>query len=282
MDLAERLGSVIVSADSRQVYRGMDIVTAKPSQEEQERVPHFLIDIRDPKDTYDVGQFEADANQLLDRLLKTYPVVLVVGGTGLYLRALRFGLDPFPAVPKSVQMDLRHFFEREGLSALQDRLRQADPPYAQEVDLSNPQRLIRAIAVSEYSGRPFSSFRSLASKPRPNRILPVLLEPQRGWLYQRTDQRILDMIQAGLVEEARQLYPDRHLDALKTVGLQELFAWFSGECSYDEAIALFQQNTRRYAKRQLTWFRKETDWHRFDPESEPDILEKVLTLLEEG
>ena len=179
-------------------------------------------------------------------------------------------------------MAIRHVYEKEGLAALQDRLRAADPAYALEVDMSNPQRLIRAIAVSEHSGRPFSSFRNRPIAPRPYRILPILLEPDRKWLYQRTDQRILEMVQDGLIDEARRLYPNRHLDALKTVGLQELFAWMSGECTYDEAIANFQQNTRRFAKRQLTWFRKETDWHRFDPASEPDILAKVLRLLKEA
>ncbi len=282
MDLAEHLGSVILSADSRQVYRGMDIVTAKPTPEEQSRVPHFFIDIRDPEETFDVGQFESLASALLEKQLKKHPVVLVVGGTGLYLSALRFGLDSFPIVPKEVQMDLRHVYEKNGLTALQERLRSVDPEYALEVDLDNPQRLIRAIAVSEHSGRPFSSFRNKPMTPRPYRILPILLEPDRQWLYQRTDQRILDMVDDGLIEEARSLYPKRHLDALKTVGLQELFAWMADECTYEEAIATFQQNTRRFAKRQLTWFRKETDWHRFDPESDPDILNKVLHLLKEG
>ncbi len=282
MELAERLGTVILSADSRQVYRRMDIVTAKPTAEEQARVPHYLIDIREPEETYDVGQFEADASQLLEDLLNTYPVVLVVGGTGLYLRALRFGLDTFPAVPKDLQTRLRQVYDQEGITALQDRLRKVDPIYAQEVDLSNPQRLIRAIAVSEHAGRPYSSFRSNALTHRPYRILPILLEPHRQWLYQRTDQRILHMVEDGLVEEARLLYPYRHLDALKTVGLQELFEWMSGECTFEEAIARFQQNTRRFAKRQLTWFRKETDWHRFDPETDPGIVDKVLALLKEG
>lgn len=279
MELAASLGTVILSADSRQVYRGMDIVTAKPTTAELAQVPHHFIDIRDPEESYDVGQFEQEALELLEALLAVHPVVLVVGGTGLYLKALRHGLDNFPPVPKEVGNQVRLRFKQDGIGALQQWLLEVDPHYAQQVDIDNPQRLMRAIAVSIHAGQPFSSFLKNASSTRPFRVIPILLEPDRTWLYQRIDQRVLTMIDQGLVEEARRFYPLRHLDAMRTVGFTELFEWMDGTRTFDEAVSAIQQHTRQFAKRQLTWFRKEADWIRFDPSNQTDLMEKVLALI---
>lgn len=279
MDLATSLGTVILSADSRQVYRGMDIVTAKPTEADQTLVPHHFIDIRDPEESYDVGQFEKEALALLEELLAKHPVVLVVGGTGLYLKALRHGLDSFPSVPKAVSNQVRLRFELEGIAALQQWLLEVDPQYAQQVDFDNPHRLMRAIAVSIHTGQPFSSFLNSGKITRTFRVLPILLEPDRTRLYQRIDQRVLTMIEQGLEDEARRFYPLRHLDAMRTVGFTELFEWMDGTITFDESVAAIQQHTRHFAKRQLTWFRKETDWIRFDPSKEPDLVEKILSLI---
>ena len=279
MALAQHLHTVILSADSRQVYRGMDIGTAKPSLEEQNLVPHYLIDIRDPHQSFDVGQFETEATDLLNDLLRTHPVVLVVGGTALYLKALRQGLDPFPTVPEAIQQRVRTIYAEQGIGALQAWLERVDPDYTREVDMANPHRLIRAIGVSEASGRPFSSFRQGRAVARPFKVIPVLLEPDREWLYRRINERVDSMLEAGLVEEARRLYPMRHLDALQTVGYQELFTWMEGACSSEDAVHQIKQNTPRFAKRQLTWFRKESDWHRFDPSTSVDLIDQVMRLL---
>ncbi len=279
MELAASLGTVILSADSRQVYRGMDIVTAKPTEAEQARISHHFIDIRDPEESYDVGQFEQEALALLEELLTIHPVVLVVGGTGLYLKALRHGLDSFPTVPKAVSNQVRLRFEHDGIGSLQQWLQEVDPQYAKQVDFDNPHRLMRAIAVSIQAGQPFSSFLKNGTKTRPFRVLPILLEPDRTWLYQRIDQRVLAMIDQGLIEEARRFYPLRHLDAMRTVGFSELFEWMDGTITFDESVAAIQQHTRQFAKRQLTWFRKEDDWIRFDPSHQTDLMEKVLALI---
>lgn len=282
LQLAQHLHTVILSADSRQVYRGMDIGTAKPSRKEQDLVPHYLIDIRDPHESFDVGQFETEAVRLLDELFRTHPVVLMVGGTALYLKALREGLDSFPAVPDQIRDQVREVYQREGLEALQTWLKRIDPDYAREVDMANPHRLIRAIAVSEAAGIPFSSFRQGRTAQRPFNVIHVLLEPDREWLYHRINERVDQMLTAGLAEEARRFYSIRHLDALQTVGYQELFSWMDGDCSFEDAVDRLKQNTRRFAKRQMTWFRREPDWHRFDPSTCPNLFDQVIHLLSEG
>lgn len=281
VELASRFHSVVISADSRQVYRGMDIGTAKPSLKERQGIPHHLIDILDPEEPYNAGSFERDTLELTAQLLPTRQPLILAGGTGLYLRTLWQGLDTFPEVPPEKRAEVIAFREREGLAALQERLRTVDPNYATQVDMQNPHRLIRAICVSESSGKPYSAWRQGVKTERPFRMLPILLEPSREDLNRRIDARVDDMMAAGFLEEARRFWPLRHLPALQTLGYQELFCHLAGEVGLGEAIELIKRNTRRYAKRQLTWFRAEDWWIRIDPEPLDTLTDRVLAVIED-
>jgi tRNA dimethylallyltransferase len=281
-ELARHFDSAIISADSRQVYKGMDICTAKPSLEEQVQVPHYLIDICDPTSTYNAGQFEKDSLEIITKLLPEKKPLFIVGGTGLYLRALLHGLDQFPEVPQSKLEELSVFYHHSGLQGLQNRLKTVDPVYFAKVDQSNPQRLLRAIAVSESGPAPYSDYLSERLVRRDFTILPIQLAPERNWLYDRINHRVSDMMAQGLVEEAKKFYSLRHLPALQTVGYQELFSCMDGTISLPQAVNLIQQNTRRYAKRQLTWIRKENWWHSLTPEPTGTLVERTLEVIHSG
>ncbi|MBP6183858.1 MAG: tRNA (adenosine(37)-N6)-dimethylallyltransferase MiaA [Saprospiraceae bacterium] len=282
LELARHFGSAIISADSRQVYKGMDICTAKPSQIEQREVPHYLIDICEPTNSYNAGQFEKDAMGLITQLLPDKKPIFIVGGTGLYIRALRHGLDQFPEVPQLKQDEIAAFYFQDGLQGLQERLKTVDPVYFETVDRSNPQRLIRAIAVSESGPIPYSDYLSGRNAKRAFTMLPIQLVPDRNWLYERINQRVLEMMAQGLFEEARPFFALRHLPALQTVGYQEIFSCMDGTISLTEAVHLIQQNSRRYAKRQMTWARKETWWHSLLPEPTDTLVERTLEIIRSG
>ena len=262
--LAKQYETVVISADSRQFYREMSIGTAKPTPEEMEGIPHFFIDSLSIFDTYTVGDFERDALALLDKLYQSHDVVVLAGGSGLFIKALCEGLDRFPDVPAEVRRKVEEGYREKGLEYLQDALRRADPDYFAVVDIRNPHRLIRALAVFEASGMPFSAFRNRQVAPRPFTPVYMLLEWDRQVLYQRIERRVDEMVQKGLVEEARRLFPHRGCNALQTVGYIELFDHFEGKTTLEEAIALIKQHTRNYAKRQLTWFRKQAGWIRIN------------------
>jgi tRNA dimethylallyltransferase len=264
--LAKHYRTVIVSADSRQLYREMQIGTAKPEAAELEQAPHYFIGSHSIADPCSAGAFEREALALLEELFQKHQVVVLTGGTGLYLQAVCQGLNHFPAVPKEVSEAVEQLYRRKGLNALQEELKQSDPAYYEAVDLQNPHRLIRALSVCRSSGKPFSSFRqSGASKRFFHPIFLQLHWPRRA-LYRRISQRVDAMLEAGLEAEARALFPQRHLAALQTVGYQELFDYFEGRVSRAQAIELIKRNSRRYAKRQLTWFRRDGHWKLFRPQ----------------
>ncbi|MBV6427908.1 MAG: tRNA dimethylallyltransferase [Haliscomenobacter sp.] len=271
--LAQHFGTEILSADSRQFYREMAIGTAKPTPEELQLVKHHFIDSLSVNETYSVGDYERDALRLLGRLFQQHEVVIVTGGSGLYLKALCEGLDEFPETPLSIRQELEGLYKEKGLQALQNELEIADPVYYKEVDRQNPHRLIRALAVCRVSGQPFSSFRKKQFSQRAFRPIYLELSWERAELYRRIDQRVLGMMEKGLLEEARTLLPLENLTALQTVGYQELFAHLRGETTLDEAIALIQQNSRRYAKRQLTWSRRDGFWKHVHPSEWTSILQ---------
>ncbi len=271
IDLARHFNTHIISTDSRQFYREMSIGTAKPTAEELALAPHHFINSLSIHEAYDVGKFEKDALQLLEELFEKHQVVVVAGGSGLFIRALTEGLDDLPHVPESISGQVRADYENMGLEWLQDQLRIADPVYFQNVDRSNHRRLLRALEVCRATGRPFSDFLRKKPDPRPFRVVGVLLQWERAGLVKRIEQRVDQMVAEGLVDEARNLYPHRHLIALQTVGYQELFQHFDGIMSLGEAIAKIKTNTRRYAKRQMTWFRKYGEWKPFDPEQFSEI-----------
>lgn len=261
--LANYFGIEILSADSRQLYKEMNIGTAKPTQVELNQAPHHFINHLSVQDTYSVGDYEKEVLNKLEELFEGYDAAILVGGSGMFLRAIMEGLDEFPTVPPSIKEKWIQQFEKEGIEALQIILEQQDPTYFYEVDIHNPHRLIRALSVMEVSGQPFSSFRQHSIKTRPFVSIPILLEMDRTQLYGRINKRVDIMIAEGLLEEARQLHPFRALNALQTVGYEELFQHFEGKLSLEEAIELIKRNTRRYAKRQLTWFRKRKHWNTF-------------------
>ena len=262
--LAQHFQTEVLSADSRQFYREMQIGTAKPTPAEMEGIPHHFIGSLSIFDAYSVGDFEQDALKILEQIYQNHQVAILTGGSGLFIRAVCEGLDRFPEVPAEVRKKVEALYLEKGLEYIQDYLQRVDPVYFQEVDKSNPQRLIRALAVYEASGMPFSHFRKGKKIQRPFESVYFLLEWDRKALYQRIEERVDKMIAQGLEAEARELYPHRACNPLQTVGYQELFDYFEEKTTLEEAIALIKQHTRNYAKRQLTWFRKHGDWIPFE------------------
>ncbi len=271
--LAEHFGTEIVSADARQVFRETSIGTAKPTAEEQNRVRHHLIDFLSVEQSYDVKQYEQDALAALTDIFRRNSRAIATGGSGLYIKTLCHGIDDLPEVSGAVRETLRKRWEAEGLEALVAELARVDSDYHATVDRQNHRRVLRALEVFYSSGTPYSAFQG--RKPaldRPFRVLTIGLTLPRDILYNRIERRVDEMIEAGLVEEARALYPWRQQQALRTVGYQELFPVFEGRYSLEEAVRLIKRNTRRYAKRQLTWFRKDPTIHWLDAGVKEDKL----------
>ncbi len=272
LKLAKNFQTVILSSDSRQFYRELELGTAKPSALELQLIPHYFINSISIFDPYDVKQFEREALALLSELFREHDCAIVTGGSGLFVDVLAHGIDELPPIPKNIRKSLDLRFENEGLATLQEQLAKLDPDYHEVVDLKNPQRLIRALEVCLATGQPYSSFRSKKKIQRPFRILWVGLNRDRAELYQRIDQRMEEMIEKGLFEEARKLYPYRDLNALQTVGYTEIFGYLEAQYDKEEAIRLLKRNSRRYAKRQLTWFRKNPEIKWFHPDQYEEIL----------
>jgi len=266
--LAKALGTVVVSADSRQLYREMNIGTAKPSAAEMEGVRHYFIDSHSVTDPVSAGRYEREALALLDDLFREKDTVILSGGTGLYINAVCFGLDDVPQADPPLRADLMRRLDEEGLAPLQEQLRQLDPVYAQTADLQNTQRVIRALEVTLSSGQPYSSFRkqesaeTLAAR-RPFQPVFIALDRPREELYARIGRRMDTMLASGLVDEVRSLAPYRDLTPLQTVGYKEVFDYLDGTYDYEELVRLLKRNSRRYAKRQLTWFRHQGDYRWF-------------------
>ena len=280
LSLAERLGSPIVNADSRQIYRELPIGTAAPTAEEQARVPHLFVGTKSLTENYNAGEYEREALAALDELFRTRDHVLMVGGAMLYIDAVCNGLDDIPAVPKDLREQLQQQLETNGLEWLQEQVRQADPKYFAEADTQNPQRLLHALEVSMASGKPYSEFRSGAKKERPFRVVKIALNRPREILYNRINARVTQMLEQGLLDEVRAVEPLRHLNALNTVGYKEMFRYLDGEWTLEQAADMVRQNSRHYAKRQLTWFRADPDIHWLELTDTPQDLTTILTLIQ--
>ena len=261
--VAEHLVSPILSCDSRQIYREIPIGTAAPTAAEQARVKHYFVGTRSLEEDYNAGQYERDALALLEDLFQTHETIVMTGGSMLYADAVCKGLDDLPSVPSriraQVQWDEERSTKEEWFTWLQGEVQRLDPAYWAEVDQSNPARLMHCVELCLTTGKPYSELRTKTQKVRPFRIIKVGIERPRAELYARIDERVKEMMATGLLEEARRVYPKRALNSLQTVGYRELFAYMDGDYDIDRAIALIQQNTRHYAKRQMTWFRRDKE-----------------------
>lgn len=277
INLAKKFSTCILSADSRQFFKEINIGTAKPTDDQLAAAKHFFVNNLSITDDYDVGKFEAEALSLLDGLFKSHSLVIMTGGSGLYLDAVAKGFDAIPAVESSVREELNLYYQQNGIEGLQAKLEKLDPVYYDKVDLNNPQRLIRALEVCIGTGMPYSSFRVKKEVERPFDILKIALERDREELYGRIDERMEQMIAAGLFEEAELLYPFRHYNALQTVGYKEIFGYLENQYDKEEAVRLLKRNSRRYAKRQMTWFRKDEGYHWFHPSQIQEIVDLIET-----
>ncbi|GAB3938525.1 tRNA (adenosine(37)-N6)-dimethylallyltransferase MiaA [Mucilaginibacter myungsuensis] len=257
--LAQKLGTEIISADSRQFYREMSIGTAKPTPEELAQAKHHFIGSHSIHDSFNVGDFEQHGLALLDELFKKHDTLIMVGGSGLYVKAICEGFDQFPDIDPDIRERMNSELAQMGIAHLQERLKEVDPDYYAQVDINNPQRIIRALEVFEGTGKPFSSFRKAASNPRPFNIIKYGILWPREELYNRINRRVDLMIEAGLIDEVKSVLPYRHLNALNTVGYSEIFDYLDGRTDLPTAIEAIKQNTRRFAKRQMTWFNKDKE-----------------------
>lgn len=273
--LARHYGAPILSTDSRQVYRGMAIGTAQPSEEEMEAAEHHFIASHDIEDNLSCGEYEVQALARLKELFGRHDHVIAVGGSGLYVRALCEGLDDLPRADASLRAELSAQLAGMGVEALAERLRLLDPVYYERVDRNNPARVVRALEVCLQTGRPYSELRTGRRRKRDFETVKIGVDLPREVLYERIDRRVDAMMAAGLEAEARALYPFRELNALQTVGYRELFDHFDGRTTLEEAVELIKRNSRRYAKRQLTWFRRDADIRWFAPDDDRSIIEYV-------
>lgn len=264
VDVAEHLGTEIISADSRQIYKGIPIVTAMPNDEERARIRHHLIDMLPLQAYYSAAEFERDALQLTRELLADKGVAVACGGSMLYVDALCHGIDELPTVPPAIRDALKEQHDALGDEWLLDQLRELDPEYYDVVDRRNIKRVFHAVEIIQAAGTTYTSLRTGLRRQRDFRILKVLLDPPRDILFDRINRRVDAMVNAGLEEEARSVYHMRHLNSLNTVGLKEMFAWFDGMMDRTTAIERIKKNTRVYAKKQITWRKRETDWIRLE------------------
>lgn len=265
IQLAKWFGAEIISADSRQCFREMKIGVARPTDAELAAIPHHFIASHSIHDTVTAASFESYALQKAAELFQRHDVVIMVGGTGLYIRAFCEGFDPIPEIPEVVRAEVRSSYVMHGLPWLQAEVEKLDPQYFAAGEIQNPQRLMRALEVFKATGQSVLRFRRREKAQRPFRIVKLALELPKAQLHQNIGLRVDQMIQMGLVEEVRSLIPYQHLNALQTVGYRELFAFFSGESTLANAVEAIKRNTRQYAKRQMTWFRKDPHFYWFAP-----------------
>lgn len=275
--MAKALKTVIVSADSRQFYKEMQIGTAAPTIEEKHEVKHYNIHNISIQEKYSVADYEKEVVSLLDHLFVDHETVIMTGGSGLFIDAVCNGIDPMPDIKTETRRQVEQQYSEGGLTALQQALQNLDPEYYSIVDTQNPRRLKRALEICYQTGKTFSSFRKRQSQPRSFNVIKLALLWDRSVLYERINKRVDVMMEEGLLEEARRLYPMRNLNALNTVGYKELFAYFDGIYSLEEAVAKIKENTRHYAKRQMTWFRKDPKYHWIHPDAFEDALAYVLS-----
>lgn len=270
--LARHYGIPVLSTDSRQFYRGIPIGTAQPTPEELRAAEHHFIASHDLEECLSCGSYEVQALERLEELFRRHDRVIAVGGSGLYVKALCEGLDDLPDADEALRSELSERLRREGVGALAEQLRELDPDYYASVDRRNPSRILRALEVCILSGRPYSSLRTGRRRERPFGVVKIGVDLPREELYARIDRRVDEMVAQGLEQEARAVYPLRHLSSLQTVGYREWFDCFEGRTTKAEAVELIKRNSRRYAKRQLTWFRRDGEIRWFHPSQTERII----------
>lgn len=280
LNLAEHYLSPIISADSRQFFKGLEVGTAAPTTAQKDRVVHHLVGMLDVTDYYSASEFERDALNIIEDLHKSHDVLIATGGSMMYIDALCNGIDDVPTIDESLRKEVYERYEREGLEPIRAQLKVLDPDFYNEVDLKNYKRVIHALEVCLMTGKPYSSFRTQTKKERPFEIIKIGLTRDRAELYERINNRVDEMISSGLLEEAGRFYPQRHLNALNTVGYKELFKYLDGEWTLDFAIEKIKQSTRIYSRKQITWFKrdKEIHWINLSETSEDDALKKIISI----
>ncbi len=279
ISLAKHFKTEIISADSRQFYREMNIGTAKPSEVELKEVKHHLINSHSILDQFNAGDFEKESIELINKLFLDHDQVIMAGGSGLFINAVSHGFDQLPIASEEIRTYFNTILEEKGIKFLQDRLKKIDPVYYKEVDIFNPQRIIRALEVFESTGKTFSSLRTNIKKQRPFNIVKIGLNTDRNIVYERINLRVDQMIKDGLIEEVEGLKSFRHLNPLNTVGYSEIFNYLDGKSNREEAIEKIKQNTRRFAKRQLTWFKKSEDIKWYKPDELEPIIQHLNSIL---
>lgn len=275
IELAKKLNTEIISADSRQIFKEMRIGTARPTDEELNQVKHYFVATHSILEYYNASKFEFEAIDLIEKLFEKHQTLIVAGGSGLYIDAILYGIDDLPEIDPQLRKELQEKFQKEGLESIRLMLKTLDPLTYEKIDLKNSKRILKALEVSIQTGKPYSSFLTGKKKKRNFDYKIFVLNRDREILYDRINKRVEIMVKQGLVDEARKLYPYRDLTPLKTVGYREIFDYFDDKISLDEAIDLIKRNTRKYARRQLTWFRRYPDAVWIDVEKD-DVLEIIM------
>lgn len=276
--VAEHFHAPIISSDSRQLYKDLVIGTAAPTTAQQERVKHYFVGTLSLTDYYNASRFEEEVVSLLDELHKSHPTVIMTGGSMMYIDAVCKGIDDLPTVTPELRKELLDLYEREGLDPIRAQLNKLDPVHYNEVDLKNYKRVIHALEICLMTGKPYSELRTNPRKQRPFKIIKIGLTRDREELYERINRRVDIMMEDGLLDEARHVYPCKHLNSLNTVGYKELFNYLDGEWTLDFAIEKIKQNSRIYSRKQMTWFRRDQEITWFHPDDEQAILNHIHTM----
>ena len=275
IDVAKQLDTVIINADSRQMFKEIPIGTAAPTDDEQNMVKHYFIGNLSIKDYYNASMFENEVITLLGRLFHEKDVVILSGGSMMYVDAVCNGIDDIPTVNEHIRNLVKEDYEQHGLGEMQNKLKELDPEYYSIVDKNNPKRVIHAVEICLSTGRTYTSFRTNIKKERPFRTIKIGLTRERGELYRRIDERVENMIASGLIDEARRMHPYKGFNALNTVGYKELFDYFDGNCTLEEAIFRIKCNTHKYCRKQLTWFKRDKDIKWFSPDNVEEIINYI-------
>ena len=276
MDIAKHFGIPIINADSRQIYRELKIGTARPTDEQIQAVRHYFVGTLGLDDYYSASLFEQQVLQLLDQLFQTSDYALLTGGSMMYIDAVCDGIDDIPTIDEETRRLMKQRLADEGLEALCEKLRRLDPEYYEIVDRQNPRRVVHALEICTMTGKTYTSFRRRERRQRPFRIVKIALNRPREELYERINRRVDQMMSDGLLDEARALYPKKELNALNTVGYKELFDYLDGRWPLEEAVERIKGNTRRYARKQLTWYKKDEQIRWFHPDDKQSIIDYII------